>query len=214
MPTSSSRIILVDTNCFLRLYQSSVRPLMGQDIGGYRLLTLKKLVEEFQNNQNLVSNYPSIATGSKYDELTNSAIKIRGVNKKKIENLQKELAPYSKSFLESYCKRQKIEIIRRLSSPDLELLATAIIIKGIIATDEWPLRLIAADLMEDQEEYKIGLFNSLELLHLIQENGKISPEDRRKTVRSWMLYREKLLRDWREDYQRLFGESADSLDDV
>lgn len=214
MPTSSSRIILVDTNCFLRLYQSSVRPLMGQDIGGYRLLTLKKLIEEFQNNQNLVSNYPSIASGPKHDELTNSAIKLSGINKGKIKDSQKELAPYAKSFLASYCKQQNIEIIRRLSTPDLELLATTIIIKGIIATDEWPLRLVATDLMEDPEEYKIGLLNSLELLHLIQENGKISPEDRRKTVRSWVLYREKLLGNWREDYQRLFGESADSLDDV
>ena len=214
MSTSSSRIILVDTNCFLRLYQSSVRPLMGQDIGGYRLLTLEKLVDEFQNNPTLISSYPAVASGSKHDELTNSAIKLSGINKRKIKDSLKELAPYAKYFLESYCKQQNTEIIRRLSTPDLELLATTIIIKGIIATDEWPLRLVATDLMEDQEEYKIGLFNSLKLLHLIEEDGKVSPEDRRKTVRSWILYKEKLLRNWREDYQRLFGEPADSLDDV
>lgn len=213
MPTSSSRIILVDTNCFLRLYHSPVLPLMGQDIGGYRLLTLEKLVDEFQNNHTLVSNYPSVASGTRHDELKHSAIKLSGINKKMVTSSSNNLAPYAKSLLELYCNRQKIST-RRLSSPDIELLATTIVIKGIMATDEWPLRLVATDLMEDQEEYKIGLFNSLELLHLIQENGKISPEDRRKTVRSWMLYREKLLRDWREDYQRLFGEPAHSLDDV
>lgn len=82
MSTSPIRIIIIDTNCFLKLYQSSVRPLMGQDIGGYRLLTLEKLVAEFKNNKNLVSNYPSIASGPKHDELTNSAIKLSGINKK------------------------------------------------------------------------------------------------------------------------------------
>lgn len=186
---------------------------MGQDIGGYRLLTLEKLIDEFQNNPTLVSSYPSVASGTRHDELKNSAIKLRGINKKMVTSLSNDLASYAKSLLELYCNRQKIQT-RRLSNPDIELLATTIVIKGIMATDEWPLRHVASDLMEDQDEYKIGLFNSLELLHLIQENGKISPEDRRKTVRFWILYREKLLRDWREDYQRLFGEPADSLDDV
>lgn len=216
MPTNNPnlRFILVDTNCFLRLYHSPMLPLMGEDIGGYKLLTLKKLIDEFKNNQVLMVDYPSVASGAKHDDLINSTLKLSGINIKLIKKQCDDINLYAKSFLESYCKREKIQNIRRLSIPDIELLATTIVLKGILATDEWPLRLVAKDLMEDPEEYKIDLYNSLELLYLMEMNGKLNPEERRRTVRSWVLSREKLLRDWQKDYQRLFGESADTLDDV
>lgn len=213
MTAAAIRIVLVDTNSFLRLYHSPVLPLMGQDIGGYRLLTLESLVDEFLNNPTLTMGYPSVASGPKHDDLTKAKLKLRMASKNSVENEVKQLRPYAKSLLESYCNKLKINI-RSLSSRDLELLATTVELKGIMATDEWPLRLVAKDLMEDQDEYEIGICHSLELLQLLESNGKLTPEDRRKTVRSWILYREKLLRGWESEYQRLFGESVASLDGV
>lgn len=213
MTSAPIRIVLVDTNCFLRLYQSPVLPLMGQDIGGYRLLTLGCLVDEFLNSPSLTANYSWVAADPKRSDLTNAKLKLRGSNKASVEKVQKELRPYAKSVLETHCARNKTSL-RSLSSRDLELLATTIVLKGIMATDEWPLRQVATDLMEDPDEYSIGLFSSLELLHLLEANGKLSPDGRRKTVDAWVRLRENLLKGWQEDYQRLFGESADSLGKV
>ena len=73
------------------------------------------------------------------------------------------------------------------------------------------MRLVAKDLMEDPAEYKIGLLNSLELLHILEINGKIDSEERRNTVDAWIRNSEKLLKGWENEYQRLFKESADKL---
>lgn len=213
MTSNSVRIVLVDTNCFLRLYQSPALPLLGQDIGGYRLLTLGCLVDEFLNSPSLTANYSWVAADPKLSDLTNAKLKLRGANKASVGKEQSELRPYAKSLLETHCARNKTHP-RILSSRDIELLATTIVLKGIMATDEWPLRHVANDLMEDPDEYDIGLFNSLELLHLLETNGKLSADERRKTVDSWVRLRENLLKGWQEDYQRLFGESADSLGKV
>ncbi len=213
MTGASIRIVLVDTNCFLRLYHSPVLPLMGQDIGGFRLLTLESLVDEFHNNPVLTQSYPSVSSGPKHDDLTKAKLKIRSATKTSVKIAQTHLRPYAKSLLESYCNKRKINI-HSLSNRDLDLLATTIELKGIMATDEWPLRIVAQDLMEDPDEYEIGIYHSLELLQLLENYGKLSPENRRKTVRSWVLYRENLLKGWELEYQRLFGESVASLDGV
>lgn len=213
MTSPPARIVLVDTNCFLRLYHSPVIPLLGQNIGGYRLLTLECLVDEFLNSPALTASYSWVAADPKRSDLTNAKLKLRGASKTSVENAKKQLGPYAKSLLESHCNRRKINL-RSLSGKDIELLATTIALKGIMATDEWPLRHVASDLMEDPDEYGIGLFSSLELLHLLEVNDKLIPDDRRKTVDSWVRYRENLLKGWQDDYQRLFGESADSLGKV
>ena len=210
MNSPPTRIVLIDTNCFLRLYHSSVSPLMGQDIGGYRLLTLECLVDEFLNSPTLTTNYPWVASEPKRSDLTNAKLKLGSPSKNRVKNEKKALGPYANLLLENYCKRSDITP-RSLSSRDIELLATTIVFKGIMATDEWPLRYVAQDLMQDDDEYAIGIFHSLELLHLLEINGKLSPDDRRNAVDSWVRYRENLLRGWEVEYQRLFGESAGSL---
>ncbi len=211
MTSPSVRIVLVDTNCFLRLYQSPVVPLLGQDIGGYRLLTLECLVDEFDVNSTLAAHYSWVVSGPKRNDLERAKLKLRGPSKAAVAKRIQELKPFGKSLLESYCKHNQILPIRNLSRVDIELLATAVALNGIMATDEWPLRHVAKDLMEDPDEYGIGLFTSLELLHLLETNGKLSSDDRRNTVDSWVRLGENLIRGWQKEYQGLFKESADFL---
>lgn len=45
--------LLIDTNAFLRLYFSPVLPLLGEVIGGYKLMTLESLVGEFLRSDRL-----------------------------------------------------------------------------------------------------------------------------------------------------------------
>lgn len=206
MTSPSTRLILVDTNCFLRLYHSPVLPLMGQDIGGYQLVTLECLVNEFLDSPNLTQSYPWVDSEPTRSDLINAKLNLRGATKTAISTTKSSLAPYAKSLLELHCKRKAITP-RSLSGRDLELLAASIVLKGVLATDEWPLRHVAQDLMEDQDECQIGLFDSLELLHLLETNERLRPDERRKTVQSWIRYDEKLLRGWQNNYLRLFGES-------
>ena len=211
MSSSPVRIVIVDTNCFLRLYQSPVLPFLGQEVGGFRLLTLECLVAEFLESPTLIKNYPCVASGPKNIDLKNAQLKSRSATKASIQNAEKELRPYAKSLLELYCKNRNITPAKNLSRCDIELLATVISVRGMLATDEWPLRTVAYDLLEDPNEYNIGVLSSLDLLHLLEVNGKLTPEDRRTTVDSWVRYKENLLKGWQADYQRLFGESAELL---
>lgn len=205
-----TKIVLVDTNCFIRLFHSSARPIFGLDIGGYKLLTLNCLIKEYLESPDLIERFPWIAKEPRVSELKNAKLKLRAANKQGVQRNIKELKPYTKAFLETKCKKEKIET-KSLSKEDLELLATCVTIKCLLATDEWPLRLVAADLMEDPEEYEIGILNSLELIHLFELNGLIDAKQRRITVDAWVRQKEKLLRGWQHEYQRLFSESAEVL---
>jgi hypothetical protein len=74
----------------------------------------------------------------------------------------------------------------------LTLLAAAIVCKAIIATDEWPLRLVVGDLMtdpdEDGDDYGIGLMSSLELLALLENQGFLTKDKRIVTVEAWQRH--------------------------
>ena len=58
---------------------------------------------------------------------------------------------------------------------------------------------------------KVNSWTSVHVLHLFECGGQISPEARRKTVKSWLQNDEKLHRDWRAVYQQLFAEKAPTL---
>lgn len=211
MATKSPRFVLVDTNCFLRLYQSPVLPLLGQDVNGCRLLTLDVLVSEFLDNGRLVADYPWVAENPKRADLDNARLKLKGPTKTIVEKQKKELAPYARAYLADYCNKRGISPARTLSVADLELLATAVALKAVLATDEWPLSAVVKELMAAPDDYNIGLFSSLDVLSLLERSGLLSAEDRRGTVDAWIRGREQLPRDWRTDYERLFEESTDAL---
>jgi hypothetical protein len=210
MVTGPIRFVLVDTNCFLRLYQSPVIPLLGQDIGGFRLLTLACLIDEFLGNPNLVKSYRWVTDRPVIDDLLRAKLKLSGINQRKVQADRRELKLFADVFLREHSRKHRLVPPKSLSSRDLELLGTAIVLKGIVATDEWPLRLVCEDLMGDPD-YPIGTMNSLDVLSLLESHGKLSADDRRQTVDSWVRLREKLPRGWKDQYQLLFGEDAGSL---
>jgi hypothetical protein len=132
---------------------------------------------------------------------------------KEIRDEVKLLRPYANSFLEKNAARYGSKIDKpTLSGRDLELLATAAHYGAVIASDEWPLALVVKDLTTDEEDnYEIEIFTSVDVLHLLERAGLVSPEDRRETVRSWQRCAEKLHRDWRTRYEELFGEPPPSI---
>ncbi|MBW8370364.1 MAG: hypothetical protein K0M66_05240 [Thiobacillus sp.] len=211
MTVVAYRIVLVDTNCFLRLYQSPASPLLGQDIGGYRLLTLGCLIDEFLENPALVLNYRWISSKPIIDEVQKAKLKISEIYKRKVRANSLELKLFADTFIRDYCRKRKI-VPRGLSSRDLELLGTAIVLKCVIATDEWPLTQVSKELMEDPD-YEIEIFNSLDVLSILESHGRLSADERRQTVDSWKRLSEKLPRDWEAQYQLLFGEAPGSPDE-
>lgn len=205
VPTSGPRIILVDTNCFLRLYHSPLRPFLGEVIGGYKLLTLAALVSEFLRSPRLQELYAWVIVDVKAEDITKAALQPTAAEAQSIASERAGHKDYVQSVIETYCQNKAIPI-RSVSGCDLDLLATAIVFESIIATDEWPLRLVVDDLMSVAGEYNIATFTSLDLLNLFEKSGKLTPDERRSTIKSWLRYDEKLPREWRADYQKYFGE--------
>lgn len=206
---ASARFLLVDTNAFLRLYFSPVLPLLGEIVGGYKLLTLETLVDEFMQSDRLRNKYAWVARDPKLSDLTNARMKLRGPTKARVEKEKADLLPYARALIDA--ERRKGKNLTPPSRQDIELLATAVVLKGGLATDEGALRFVAQDLMDDVDTYQIALFSSLEVLHLLETNGRLTAEERRTTVDAWNRREELLPKNWRSDYERLFGEPASSI---
>ncbi|CRY38888.1 hypothetical protein [Burkholderia pseudomallei] len=204
-----SRLLLVDTNCFLRIYHSPLRPFLGTDVGGYRILTLGSLLEEFRQSQRLDHEYAWVAADLALEEANGALPNLPDHDREDVANEIRQLRPYAKAFLERHCAREGIPP-KSLSSRDLKLLATAAVFDAAIASDEWPLKLIVEDLTSE-DDYQIEIVTSLHVLHLLELAGRLDANERRNTVTSWLRCDEKLPRAWRELYRQLFGERAPTL---
>ena len=80
----------------------------------------------------------------------------------------------------------------------------------MLATDEWPLRLVAGQ-CELDDGSRARLFSSLDLLRLLEIAGAITPVQRRDIVRRWIREGEHLMRDWAQSYRALFNESPPTV---
>ena len=209
--TIGPRIVLIDTNCFIRLYQSPVLPFLGETINGHHLLTLPSLIQEFLSSPRLMNEYAWLARVVKKENLTKAAIQLSEKEQQQVTQEIDAHTDYVNDTVAAYCVEANIRE-RQLSRRDCELLATAIVLDALIATDEWPLAFVVADLLSEPDDgYKIGVITSVHILHLFECGGQISPAQRRETVQSWLKNDEKLHRDWRAVYQQLFGEKAPTL---
>lgn len=47
--TNHNKLVLVDTNCLVRVYFSPLRPILGRPVAGYELKTLDGLAKELKN---------------------------------------------------------------------------------------------------------------------------------------------------------------------
>lgn len=208
---TAPRFLLVDTNTFLRLYRSPVLPLLGEVVGDFKLMTLDSLIEEFIRSTRLVQKYPRVAVDPKLSDLKSAGLKLRGPNKRRVDDTKNELGTYVRMLIGA--ARAKKSNLTPLSRQDMDLLSTAVVLKAGMATDEGALRFVARKLMEDPDAYPIILLNSVEVLHLLEANGRLSAEQRRATVDAWIRSNELLSTGWRQDYERLFGEPASSVGD-
>src|SRR5689334_5764951 len=121
---SSTRLLLIDTNCFLRLYCSAMMPLMGVEVGGYKLLTTTELVNEFLRNPRLLKTYSCVSIPPKSENLAIGALKISSSKKQQIDKAMLGLRAYADLFVAN--ARARNIHLTRLSKDDLDLLATAV----------------------------------------------------------------------------------------
>lgn len=202
---TASRLVLVDTNCFLRLYSSPVMPLLGEVVGGYHLLTLQSLIDEFMTSPRLTGDYKWVTVAPKGTDLTAGALILSSVAKGRVTKQKAELKPYVDAFVRNMNAKKRMSLTP-LSRRDLDLLATAVVMKAIIATDERALQEVAFDLMEDKASYQIDVLNSFQMLHFLENNGRLDSSARRNTVDAWIKLKERLPMGWRSKYEELFGE--------
>jgi hypothetical protein len=198
MPNITKKII-VDTNCYIRLYCSPVRPIMGHEFSGYQLFTITELKLETDLNTDVIARNPWMANADIQTELASACLKLREPKKSLIADIANVTRKVGNLLLQQYCKDQNTERLRTLSAADCAALATADVLGACLATDEWPLRLVA-------ENAESELFTSVGILGLMERAGSLTREARIETVRIWCLTNEALHRDWKTEYRELFDE--------
>lgn len=204
MPASKPRLVIVDTNCYIRLYMSPVRPLLGSVVGGFKLMTLTELKLETSHRSNVRERHPWMGATDIQTDLDGACLKLREPKKGKIEQATKLTRMTGNTVLAAHCAAQGIALVRELSLNDARALAAADVLDGALATDEWPLRHVAAAMgMGDSGQ----LFSSIELLHLLETAGSLRPDERTQTVRVWIQQQEALQRGWEARYAELFCEA-------
>ena len=180
-------------------------PLLGEVVGGYHLLTLQSLIDEFMTSPRLTGDYKWVTVAPKGTDLTAGALILSSVAKGRVTKQKAELKPYVDAFVRNMNAKKRMSLTP-LSRRDLDLLATAVVMKAIIATDERALQEVAFDLMEDKASYQIDVLNSFQMLHFLENNGRLDSSARRNTVDAWIKLKERLPMGWRSKYEELFGE--------
>jgi hypothetical protein len=196
--------LVVDNNCFFRLLDGP-RPLLGRVLGGFRLVTTTELLAEATKSKPLAEKYPALNDPAARKELDAACLKFAPKQLKVIRDSTEELRQGGQDLITQHCARQNIAL-RRLSYIDTAAWAVAQYMKGALATDEWPLR-FAASAIGDDEGNTVPLFSSMGLLHLLEKDAQLAPEERWNIVRQWRIEDERLHRDADKEYWELFGEA-------
>lgn len=205
MPVNQPRLVIVDTNCFVRLYMSPVRPLLGVAVGGVKLMTLTELKLETSHRSNVRDRHPWMGATDIQADLDRACLSLREPKKSKIALAAKVTRLSGNGLLAGFCAAQGTQVVRELSLNDARALAAADVLDAALATDEWPLRYVATELGMGGAGQ---LFSSVEVLHMLEAAGSLGRDARIQTVRAWIQQAEALERGWAARYQTLFGEAA------
>jgi hypothetical protein len=168
------------------------------------LMTLTELKLETSHRSNVRERYPWMGATDIQTDLDGACLKLREPKKGKIEQVTKLTRITGNAALAAHCAAKGILLVRELSLNDARALAAADVLDGALATDEWPLRHVAAALDMGGSGQ---LFSSIELLHLLEVAGSLGRDERIQTVRAWIQQQEALLRGWEARYLELFGEA-------
>jgi rRNA maturation endonuclease Nob1 len=194
-------IVVVDTNCFIRLLFSPLRPILGSTFCGYKLVTLVELKNEVGPGTEVAERNPWLLDEAVQKELDDNCLAVREPKKTNIREQAKHFRSEGNALLRKLCAAKGLNQVRELSSADAKALATAQVLDAALATDEWPLAHVATEASDVQE-----VLTSLSLVGLIERDGKISRSERIDLVASWVKSGEKLPQDWAAKYRQLFGE--------
>jgi rRNA maturation endonuclease Nob1 len=160
--TNKNKLVVVDTNCLVRVYFSPLRPILARPVAGYELKTLAELADELKE---LAKGHDMAWLSDKglQQEVDGAVIELTKAQKRIIRDDAPAIRRYGDGELHKYCIAQRSRNGRTLSMTDAKALATALELRAALATDEWPLRHVA-DFYDDDDGNPVELFSSVELL--------------------------------------------------
>lgn len=200
------KIVIVDTNCYVRLYASPIRPILGTVVAGYQLLTLEELRLEVRPNTSVSDRNAWLQAKDIQNDLANAVLRLREPKASKITKAAKVYRTAGDKILRVHCLAEKTEVPRQLSGPDARALATALELDAALATDEWPLRLVASTMFGGPGG--LELLSSVGILHMMLLAGVLTAVQCAETMRLWCVSGEALPRGARDEYQQRFGANA------
>lgn len=122
---------------------------MGQTVASFRLVTTEKLVAEGQSIE-LQEKYPKLGDAGIQRELKAAAHKFSSREKLILRQETDEFRHQANAIVETHCLAQHTHL-RALSMVDASLWATAVHLKGALATDEWLLTMASERVPYDDE---------------------------------------------------------------
>ena len=118
-------LLVVDTNCFIRLLFSPLRPVLGSTFAGYRLVTLVELADEVCAGTEVVERHPWLLDADVQRELAGNCLKLREPKKSTMFREAKRLRSEGNTLLRKYCTDKNLDKVRELSAADAKALAAA-----------------------------------------------------------------------------------------
>lgn len=196
--------LIVDTNCFLRLLDGGPRPLVGQTVANFRLVTTDRLVAEAKSPE-LKDKYPKLESPDIQRELKTAALRFSPKEKTTLRENTEEFRAQANLLVAAHCLAQDT-FPRVLSFVDASLWTVAVHMKGALATDEWPLTMAAERIPFDDDGTCLKVYSSIHILHMLEMEGKLDPKERWNVMLQWRRENEALHRDADKQYTQLFGE--------
>jgi hypothetical protein len=204
MAANPNKLVLVDTNCLMRIYFSPLRPILSRPVAGYELKTLDGLARELRNlaqREDLAWLSDQVILA----EVDAAVVPLTQLQRNAIVGDASGIQKVGNAELHKDFVARGLRVCRTLSFADAKALAACLELNATLSSDEWPLRLVAG--LYDYDDGKpVELLSSLELIELLERENLISREERVKTYTDWLRNGEALLRESPEIYFRLFNE--------
>jgi len=204
MTEVANRLILVDTNCLIRVYFSPLLPVLNRPAAGYELKTLQALADELMHIANRRDEFAWLSAKDIQNDVKLAVLPLTKAQSHAIDQEATVIRKQGNGMLQEYCQDQGVNL-RQLSVADAKVLAAALELSIAMSTDEWPLRQVASAYSYDDGN-SVELFSSVELISLLEKEGLLSREDRVKTYADWLKFGESLLRESPHIYFKEFGE--------
>lgn len=201
----ATQLVLVDTNCLVRVYFSPLRPILGRPVAGFELKTLEGLAKELKN----LAQRPDLAWLSDQvilKEVEAATVTLTKLQRDAVNQDALAIQKLGNAVLYQDYQNRKLRAARALSLADAKALAACLELDAALSTDEWPLRLVS-ELYDYDNGDPVKLFSSVELIELLEREGLIDRDVRVKTYSDWLKNGEALLRDSSDIYIKLFNEA-------